>query len=248
MLISEMELFAINDIILSIYSTADINQMRKEFLDRVRSLIPYDVSAFLCENKQYKNSLSNPEVCINISEKEIKEYERKYSQMDYANWMYAQPESMVYRDTDLMKESIRVKTKFFQEFIVTRGMYFSGGAVIIEDKIFLGQFCLWRSKANGDFSDKELLIMKLIVPHIKNRLFEFYNDTKKNSDSVSYIKEKYALTNAEINVIKLTIEGLRNSEIAERLNISLNTVKKHMYNIFKKCNVNNRNNLIKLLT
>ena len=53
-------------------------------------------------------------------------------------------------------------------------------------------------------------------------------------------KEAEGLTEREREVLKLMIEGLNNTEIAERLVVSLSTVKYHISNILMKLCVDNR--------
>jgi DNA-binding NarL/FixJ family response regulator len=48
------------------------------------------------------------------------------------------------------------------------------------------------------------------------------------------------LTDREVDILKLIGQGLGNSEIAEKLYISKNTVKTHVSHIFQKLNVNSR--------
>lgn len=54
------------------------------------------------------------------------------------------------------------------------------------------------------------------------------------------IKEKTDLTEREIEILNMVSMGTSNDEIAEKIDISPNTVKTHIYNIFKKINVTNR--------
>ena len=48
------------------------------------------------------------------------------------------------------------------------------------------------------------------------------------------------LSERELEVLYLIAAGLRNKEIAEKLFISLNTVKTHLKNLYQKLGVNNR--------
>jgi DNA-binding CsgD family transcriptional regulator len=52
--------------------------------------------------------------------------------------------------------------------------------------------------------------------------------------------EASILTPREIEILSLVAIGAKNEEIAEKLFISSNTVKTHIYNIFKKIDVPNR--------
>lgn len=52
--------------------------------------------------------------------------------------------------------------------------------------------------------------------------------------------DKSGLTSKELQILHLIAEGAGNKEIAEKLFISTNTAKTHVYNIFKKINVTNR--------
>jgi LuxR family transcriptional regulator, positive regulator of biofilm formation len=61
--------------------------------------------------------------------------------------------------------------------------------------------------------------------------------TKKNGNSPKYENN---LTPKEVEILQLIAQGTGNKEIAEKLFISCNTTKTHVYNIFKKIHVNSR--------
>jgi NarL family two-component system response regulator LiaR len=59
-------------------------------------------------------------------------------------------------------------------------------------------------------------------------------------------EETEILTEREVEVLKLMVDGLNNAEIAERLVISLSTVKYHISNILMKLGVDNRVSAVSL--
>ncbi len=69
--------------------------------------------------------------------------------------------------------------------------------------------------------------------------------TKKMEPSFNQIAHK--LSPREKEIISFLANGLSNSEIANRLNLSEKTIKAHLYNIYRKLNVRNRSHLIALI-
>jgi DNA-binding NarL/FixJ family response regulator len=55
-----------------------------------------------------------------------------------------------------------------------------------------------------------------------------------------------SLTSKEKDIIYLVCEGLSNKEIADKLNISEQTVKAHLHKIFRKFNISSRTQLINI--
>jgi DNA-binding NarL/FixJ family response regulator len=72
--------------------------------------------------------------------------------------------------------------------------------------------------------------------------FRFEYKIEKNSKDINEIDKSAldCLSNTELNILKLVSEGKSNQEIADKLFISIHTVKKHMSNIFKKLNIQSR--------
>lgn len=66
------------------------------------------------------------------------------------------------------------------------------------------------------------------------------NLTEKKSLQISGAQNKFQLTEREIDVLKLLVEGCSNKEISTRLVVSTETVKTHMQHIFDKLRVADR--------
>lgn len=83
---------------------------------------------------------------------------------------------------------------------------------------------------------------------IKNYNFAIITRTiNKNKFSKNKLKDLYNLTDRELEIIELIKQGYSNNEISKLLYLSLNTVKTHITNIYKKLNVNNRTSLVSKL-
>ena len=72
----------------------------------------------------------------------------------------------------------------------------------------------------------------------ESRIFAMLEDVPELKDT---------LTQREREVAELAAGGMRNSEIAETLHISENTVKHHLKNAFQKMNIDRRSHLIEML-
>ena len=78
----------------------------------------------------------------------------------------------------------------------------------------------------GDLWISRDILTEFAFSNIKQKLYYIQKDTK--------------LTQREIEILKLLSIGVTNEEIAEKTFITLNTVKTHLYNIYKKIKVKNR--------
>ena len=77
---------------------------------------------------------------------------------------------------------------------------------------------------------------------------EFFLNISKLKDNFEKQDDIFSnLTSSEINIAKYLKIGYKNIEISEELNISINTVKKHIKNIYTKLNVSDRVSFLKLV-
>ncbi len=70
-------------------------------------------------------------------------------------------------------------------------------------------------------------------PYIASRVISFFKKPKLNTESA-------LLSKREKEVLQLLAQGLQYKEIAEQLFLSIETIKKHMRNIYQKLHVQNK--------
>jgi DNA-binding NarL/FixJ family response regulator len=78
-------------------------------------------------------------------------------------------------------------------------------------------------------------------PEIAKRVLLTYKASwARVSGSADEKRQKFELSDREADVLKLVVDGLGNQEIADRLFVSLETVKTHMTHILQKLSVSDR--------
>ncbi|MDT8400679.1 MAG: LuxR C-terminal-related transcriptional regulator [Bacteroidales bacterium] len=94
------------------------------------------------------------------------------------------------------------------------------------------------------YFSSDLALIILLKSYLKNNEAEFTELT----DTLENLYQKYGISKRERQIITEICRGKTNQEIADELYISLQTVKDHTYNIFRKVNVRNRVQLTKVFS
>jgi DNA-binding NarL/FixJ family response regulator len=92
-----------------------------------------------------------------------------------------------------------------------------------------------RTISNGD---------EFYSPSISKIVLKSYINNVKNT-IVGEVAKKHQLTSREKEILKLYVEGCTNNEIAEKLNLSVFTIKTHKNNIMQKYNFKSTVEMIK---
>lgn len=127
-----------------------------------------------------------------------------------------------------MRGNMRKKNggKFFFEVSVKN----AGGLV--------DSFAISADSTFEEFSESQIALVSMLQNQVESLLFE---------SKISKAAAAFSLSKREADVLRLVVEGRSNSDIGERLDVSVSTVKKHVYNIFNKAGVYSRTQLLSLV-
>ena len=106
---------------------------------------------------------------------------------------------------------------------------------IIVTKKFGGSPSNWIFRFAIPLNSQPIIVLFILEDKISNKL------------NVNEIRQQYSLTRREADVLRRTLDGLKNIEISKDIGIVEQTVKDHLSNIYQKMGVENRFDLIRSL-
>ncbi len=245
-MLKETEWNTINSILLEIYTIKNIDIMAEKLLKMFRMLIPYSKGYFVVLDKN-QNIKYEKSFFIGIDEDKKKEYINYFYEKDYLRYVYdIITETTVYRDTDIIEEEVRTKTEFYRHYLMPLKIPYGAGILLMRNEKLIGIINLFRNKELGDFTEKDIYILGVLKKHLANITYNLINDNNINDQEskLEGLYNDYNLSDREKEVIWLIKQGYANVDISEEMMISISTVKKHIYNIYSKLNVNSRTQLL----
>lgn len=247
--LSEKEFLMLNDIVRDIHRSTQLKELGADFLSLLRKLIPYSSAVFAIldsENPLYID-VTNA-VWADATADDVEEY-NQYVSIDFTNPAFSYPKSSSFRDSDIISESEKENTEFYNKWLKRKSVEYSGGIFIRTPKNNMAAVTIYRSRFNGPFTEREMMILDMLIGHVEDITARFL-DQEKQEDvfPMDYDKDlRYAaLSNREKEIFHCLMKRYSNEEIGDEFCISISTVKKHIHSIFTKFNVNSRRQLVSL--
>jgi len=243
--IEKNDVSLLSHIIYTIYNTEDIDHMRLEFLKLIKYAIPFNTANFfLVESGTDKHVLTKPVNVNNLRNSKVegvlKDYMEKCSDLDCTHWLCDARKNMAYKTTDFLSEAALENTIYYKEMFAPYDIHYGAQVILAYNNTCVGLLTCFRSKDSSNFTDKEIFFLDCLKEHLSIRLYQSMILNKVSGyNSIEYIK-KYNLTQRESEILELLFQGLANEVISEKLFISDNTLRKHMYNLFNKLGIKHR--------
>lgn len=234
----------LNSIIYKIYTTENLTAMREILLEQLKMILDFDSADFyLAGDSKTEELVSQVTYNCDIDES------IKYSELDYDRGIIHSGKSMVYRETDIISDEKRMETEYYQKVYRPNNWHYSLHIILGCNKEFLGVITLYRTIGKDNFVYDDVFVMDMLKEHIAYRLYtdKDKKETQTEKMTLNCFSEKFSLTRRECMVLASLVSGSDNQEICDALNISVNTLKKHILNIYRKTGVKNRVQLFRLV-
>ncbi|WP_178042012.1 LuxR C-terminal-related transcriptional regulator [Frisingicoccus sp.] len=234
----------LNNIIYNIYTVENISEMRSQFLEQIRMLLDFDSADFFLASANGENKLTNPvfyHCRENLSE--------NYDALDYSRGILYSGQSLIYRETDIISDDVRVQTEYYKRVYKPNNWHYSLQMILAMNKEFVGVITFYRTVGKKDFEYDDIFLLDLLKDHMAYRLYKSKESGNVSDEklTVSAAVEAYELTRREETILRRLMEGEDNVVICEKLTITPNTLKKHILNIYRKLGIKNRVQLFKMI-
>lgn len=234
----------LNNMIYKIYTTEDEFVMRSDFLEQMHMLLDFDGADFFVAASSQPRELERPAMYA-CGEN----HTQLYSLLDYSREILFLGKSMVYRETDMITEARRQQKEYYKKLYRPNGWQYSMQMIIAYDKKFLGVVTFYRAMGKDNFQYDDIFILDMLKDHLAYRLQTDHQRAERREEKLT-IKDavrKYQLTKREETILGFLMDGADNIQICDELVISLNTLKKHILNIYRKLGIRNRVQLFKMV-
>ncbi len=232
----------LNSIIYKLYYIEDIDEMRLTVIKMLGRLIDFDAATFYLASAD-GSSLERP-VGTGINDEELKKYSSIYINYDYASGIFSTGRNFVYRESDIISDRERVKTKYYKEMYDTNKWHYSLELNISFHERFLGALSFYRRKGKSDFDGQDIFVLDMIKDNMALRLHQHFEKQGNKKYTLVECIEEFELTHQESVILEGILTGKEGKQLCEELAISNNTLKKHMNNIYKKTGMKSRLQLI----
>lgn len=246
-LLTEKDFLLINDIVREIHAADSVKDMGRIFLTLIRKIIPYLSASFIVTAPENPMRVDEEnDIFIDTSVEQVKAYNECVS-CDYTNPAFNYPKSTSFRDSDMISEEERENTEFYNKWLKKNNIKYSRGIVVKTPKGNVVSSTIYRSKFNGPFTEREMMVFDMFLGHIEDIAAKFLDSpAKQRNQTAEYVNDKRynKLSNREKEIFPYIVERYSNEEISNRFCISVSTVKKHIHSIFKKFDVASRQELV----
>lgn len=234
----------LNSIIYKIYATEEPEEMRRQLIDQMKMVLDFDSADFYLAAADGDKSFSDP-VRYNCDEDENIEY----GELEFSKSAMYSGKCLVIRETDMISDETRTQMEYYRKIYRPNNWHYSLQMILGKGKEFLGVITFYRTIGKDNFHYDDIFLLDMLKDHLALRL----SKDKANADvmerkmSISEATEKFELTKREHTILQLLMAGKDNGIICDELSISVNTLKKHILNIYRKLGIKNRVQMFKMI-
>lgn len=208
-----------------------VEDTRLHIQRKLADMFGYDQTIFWYADDH--GNLTDP-INYKVSDKALTEYLTKYHHYDL---LHPSKNVRLFREKkairlDDLVPPMETEKLPFHSYLKEHGYHDEMVVALIHQEKIVGVIGMAQKKDLYKFTQKDSYKLQLLSDVIASVILHQAKD------------KGCLLSNREMDVVELVKKGMINQAIANSLHISVNTVKKHLQNIYEKYNVQNRTQLV----
>ncbi len=215
-------------------------QFQQEALELISGLLPITSSVFCLVDPDMK---SKGVVLKDIKQETDQAYRIHYKELDPAH-----PSRLQDKDIHLQCLSRSMSTTelhnsdFYKEFLQPSNIEDAVDLFFRHEGMIVAVLTILRDVSLPKFKDCELNTLRAVQRFLEYTINSVY--IPKRISQRKLLREKYNLTDRQLDVLEWIIVGAENKVIADELSVGLATVKTHLHHIYEKLAVSSRTKLL----
>ncbi|MBQ2925427.1 MAG: hypothetical protein IJE03_01190 [Ruminiclostridium sp.] len=240
-----------NEVIYRIHACRTMEELKPALLAQVKLLIPYTYASIIdirvdpeTQEMVHQDPYCKPSQFAEAEQAWIDQIDQSYTL-----WLSHAVDSVVVLDSEILEGDDRYHRRAYQNIYNEYNVYDCVQMNIAFGGRSLGRLALYRTRSYGPFTDQEVFSLRALSNHINlvyDRCMRSQEEGKTQGRSMEELTQTYQLTRREAEILGLIFQGLNNQELLDKLTISKNTLLKHLQNLYRKCGVSSRIDLLKL--
>lgn len=249
--LEEYEWMLLNEIAYNISFIYTFDEMKKEILIWIKSLVEFD-GALITKVKKKSGGIQFSDITTyGIEPQTLEAWQKDASESNATSLLMMSGRNGSYIDNDSFSAQKWEQQPIYKNFYLPNHFYYSMGMPITFREEPIGMIKLYRGRNKGEFVKRDLFALDQLQKHFAYR---FKYESQKGDSRYFYAKgyledicKQYHFTKRETEIFTQVIQGYSNRQIAEKENVSIYTIKKHLQNIYVKMGIKNRVQLLQCL-
>ncbi len=235
----------INELIYDMYQWQSLDDINDNFFLMLRRVIPFSYASILLKDLAISSDIRlSVLTCFPKEFTEAEERYLSYEYMDDLGWNLYSHESKVIRESDIVDDAHRFDTPMYKACYKRFHIYDNLQLTICYDNTLYGVLTLFSVKEQGAYSADDMFFLRSIGMHINTVIAHLShnrcNPASTFSNNMDVLLARCSFTSKEQDIISHLVCFEENTQIADALNISANTLQKHLQNIFRKAGVSSK--------
>jgi DNA-binding NarL/FixJ family response regulator len=234
----------INKTVLALGELDNQRDLKDAFLSELKDYIVFDAALVDMARQEENRIVFGEPVALNVGSDYVARYYDYFQYIDTMYFFFVQDKLTEYQTSKYISDDMRESSDYYLKWLKPQNLFYSIGAKILgRGNRLVGSVNLWRARSKGDFSKEDLDYIHILSKHFSQKLTALLLIDEKREKEQVKLKDKfskYLLTEREVEVLALLLEGFKTHEIADKLFISTDTAKTHIKHIYHKTGVHSK--------